>query len=228
MKEFSDKIERFLPQYLSQSSKKLLLDELKQFPTDGTKDTIYTTALKDAPYLLQGDGISKVLYMNFPDTQVLESNVILFSNTCDMSLNNERKNPCRIMYAPLLNYDKYEAMIKKHYSQEAAEGHLKDLRSQHVTQALYLPKGGGLDYNAIVFFDRAISIPMNEESVNLFCKNRLFTLSDYGLYLFLLKLSIHFTRIQEKIDRTAGVDMGALNDRPQNSTCLPLSSSKAN
>lgn len=110
-----------------------------------------------------------------------------------------------------MSYDKYEALIKKNYSLEAAEGHLKDLRSQYVTQALYLPKGGGLDYNAIVFFDRAISIPINEESVDLFCKNRLFTLSDYGLYLFLLKLSIHFTRIQEKIDRTTGVDIGALN-----------------
>ena len=31
--------------------------------------------------------------------------------------------------------------------------------------------------------------------------NRIFTLSDYGAYLFLLKLSIHFTRVQDKVER---------------------------
>jgi hypothetical protein len=36
----------------------------------------------------------------------------------------------------------------------------------------------------------------------------LFTLSNFGFYLYLLKLSIHFTRIQEKIDRSTGEDLG--------------------
>jgi len=32
-------------------------------------------------------------------------------------------------------------------------------------------------------------------------RNRLFTLSDYGFYLFLFKLSLHLTRIREGVSR---------------------------
>ena len=32
-------------------------------------------------------------------------------------------------------------------------------------------------------------------------QNRLFTLSDYGFYVFLFKISIHLTRIRENIQR---------------------------
>lgn len=61
---------------------------------------------------------------------------------------------------------------------------------------------------ALSFFDRAISLPLTEDIVKNMCGNKLFTLSNFGLYLFLFKLSVHFTRIQERIDRTTGEDLG--------------------
>ena len=124
-----------------------------------------------------------------------------------MSLDNKRPYPSRIMYAPLINYDKYAKLISEHYP-EKAENHLKDIKAQHVTQVMFLPKGEGLKHDSIVFFDQTISLPISQQLVQRFCENRLFTLSNFGLYLLLLKLSIHFTRIQERIDRGTGIDLG--------------------
>jgi len=210
---FIDDIALYLPQYLSSKDKDALRKELKDFPTDGTKDTIYTASLNTAEYLLQGDGINEMAYLYFPKTDIKNVPAILLSNTCDMSLENPRMNGgCRILYAPLINFEKYTNMLRTKFkdaeNQKRIENHLKDIKDQVVTQALYLPKGGSLQYDAIVFFDRAISIPLDRNIVNELCAKRLFSFSNFGFYLFLLKISIHFTRIQEKIDRGSGIDLG--------------------
>lgn len=208
MIDMDDEIKKYLPQYLSDAELNHLKDELAKFPTDGTKDTVYTIALNGAKYLLQGDGISKVPYLNFPNADKRLANVILLSNTCDMSTENKRMNPCRIMYAPILNFDKYAEKLRETFPEQRVRNHLKDVKAQQISQMLYLPKGGKMDYDGIVFFDRSISLPLTESSVKTMCDNKLFTLSNFGLYLFLFKMSVHFTRIQERIDRTTGEDLG--------------------
>lgn len=205
-----DDISLYLPQYLSSEAKDALRKELSLYPTNGTKDTIYTSTLDNVDYLLQGDGIMEVDYINFPDKEVKKIPVLLLSNTCDMSIENKRMNECRILYSPILNLEKYKNMLLKKYSTTKVDNHIEDVKNQHVSQILYLPKGGKLEYEGIVFFDRAISIPLSEGVVDDMCKNKLFTFSNFGFYLFLLKISIHFTRIQEKIDRNAGYDLGGI------------------
>lgn len=208
MMDLDDEIKKYLPQYLSDAELNHLKDELAKFPTDGTKDTIYTMALNGADFLLQGDGIGKMPYLNFPNVDVRSLNAILLSNTCDMSTENKRMNPCRIMYAPILNFEKYADKLRESFPEQRVTNHLKDVKAQLISQMLYLPKGGKMDYDGIVFFDRAISLPLTEDIVKNMCGNKLFTLSNFGLYLFLFKLSVHFTRIQERIDRTTGEDLG--------------------
>lgn len=201
-------IKKYLPQYLSDTELGLLKEELAKFTEYGTKDAIYTIALNGANYFLQGDGISKMPYLNFPNTDVHLVDAILLSNTCDMSIENKRLNDCRIMYAPIIKYDKYAAMLKKSISATRLVNHLEDIKAQKVSQIMYLPKGGKMDYDGIVFFDRAISLPLTSDFVEMKCAEKLFTLSNFGLYLFLLKISVHFTRIQERINRTTGEDLG--------------------
>ena len=210
MMEVVDNIKLYLPQYLSDKERSRLREELAQFPMDGTKDTVYTSALQDADYLLQGDGIGMVPYLNFPDLTIKKVSVLLMSNTCDMSTENKRMNDSRIMYSPIIRLDKYVQLLKRNFPEERVANHLKDIRAQYVSQILYLPKGGKLDYEGIVFFDRSISLPLDEKRVKEMCEHKLFTLSNFGFYLYLLKLSIHFTRIQEKIDRTTGNDLGKM------------------
>ena len=207
MDEF-DKKDLYLPQYLSSLERDVLRKELASFPTDGTKDTIYTSALDGVNYLLQGDGIDEMPYVNLPDLKIGKVPGILFSNTCDMSIENKRINPCRIMFAPLIDFSKYSQKVYANFDKEKADSHLNDLKRKYITQAIYLPKGAKLKNDSIFFFDRAISLPLTEEFVEQFCKKKLFTLSNFGFYLFLLKISIHFTRIQEKIDRATGQDLG--------------------
>ena len=67
MTRLDEDIKKYLPQYLSDAEMGRLKKELEQFPTDGTKDTIYTNALADADYLLQGDCIGDMDYLAFPD-----------------------------------------------------------------------------------------------------------------------------------------------------------------
>lgn len=208
MMDLDDEIKKYLPQYLSDAELNHLKDELAKFPTDGTKDTIYTIAFNGADFLLQGDGIGKMPYLNFPNADVHSLNAILLSNTCDMSTENKRMNPCRIMYAPILNFEKYADKLRESFPEQRVTNHLKDVKAQLISQMLYLPKGGKMDYDGIVFFDRAISLPLTEDIVKNMCGNKLFTLSNFGLYLFLFKLSVHFTRIQERIDRATGEDLG--------------------
>jgi len=58
-----------------------------------------------------------------------------------------------------------------------------------------------LQDDSIVFLDRVNNYPLGEMSVEDVKRKKLFVLSNYGLYIFLIKLSIHFTRIQENGDR---------------------------
>lgn len=205
----TEDISLYLPQYLSAEEKDSLKKELGNFTQNGTQKSIYTSALSSAEYLLQGDGVSEIDYCNFPDTTIKKAPVLLLSNTCDMSLENRRMNPCRITFVPLLNLNKYKESLCERFDQERIESHINDIKNQHITQILFLPQGGKLEYDAIAFFDMSISLPLNETIVKDMCDKKLFTLSDFGFYLLLLKLSMHFTRIKEKISRTSGIDYGS-------------------
>src|SRR5574344_342533 len=161
----SDEIKKYLPQYLTAESSRKLFEQLDKFPTDGTKDVVYTSALKADKHLFQGDGRAEAFDVDLPNLEQGRVKAILFSNTCDMNMENSRVNPCRIMYAPLRNFDKYAVAIRTKFPTKA-ENHLKELKSQHITQALFLPKGSGLDRDSIVFFDRAISLPLTQSRVD--------------------------------------------------------------
>lgn len=74
-----------------------------------------------------------------------------------------------------------------------------------------MPKNANMLYDAIVRLDKVCSLNRSLISNEAINQQRLFTLSDYGLYLFLLKISIHFTRIRERIDRNRGTILPAIS-----------------
>lgn len=219
-----DDIAIFLPKYLSDDSSTALREELKKFPTDGTKDTIYTSKLNQEEILFQGDGIAAIKTVDLIKEKFKTAPAILLSNTCDMDTKNSRLFGSQVCYAPIIDLEKYlkglsrfllkkETDNNKSLSKDQIEekvsqvihNHLNDLKMQRITQMLFLPKGGNLANDSIVFLDRIFNIETNHINRRSLKSDRLFTLSDYGLYLFLLKLSIHFTRIQEKVDRFKGI-----------------------
>ncbi len=200
-----DSIDKFLPQYLSDVSGTEIKEQLKKFPVDGTKETVYTTMLSDHSEIFQGDGLTNIPYYDSFSQETRPANVIILSNTCDISLENSRFDSINLCIAPLFNLEKYQNyLLTKGFSKQQIDTHIDHIKKQEITHVIYFPKNGKLTYDAIARLDKVCSIDRRKISSEDVKKNRLFTLSDYGFYLFLLKISIHFTRIRERIDRYAG------------------------
>jgi hypothetical protein len=195
-----EEIKKYLPKYLSDSSTKELLKSLGSFP-DNIQSSLYTTELANQKVIFQGDGLLGMTTINLPDPTIGQVPALIFSNTCDIDLSNERAYPSQICYAPILKLNSFLGLVEKKKGKGYAKEFIDKVKKQYITQIVYLPIGGGLTYEGIVFLDRINNFPNNLVSRQNLRENRLFSLSNYGLYLLLLKLSIHFSRIQEGIDR---------------------------
>jgi hypothetical protein len=192
----------YLPKYLSEDSTKELLKNIGEFP-DNLSNSLYTGIL-DSCTIFQGDGLKSLKVINLPDEKIGEAPSVILSNTCDIEPGNKRPFPSQICYAPIFRLEKYINNLKQsdfYANRESLNQHVKQLKQQHITQILYLPAGCGLEYEGIVFLDRINNCRNSSISRNTLKQNRLFSLSNYGHYLLLLKLSIHFSRFQEKVDR---------------------------
>lgn len=192
----------YLPKFLSAESDKELFEGLNEFPKN-IDSRIYTKYLNNTELIYQGDALKDMLIINLPDTTIKPVNSIILSNTCDIDLQNKRNFPSQIVYAPMIMLEKYRnTLIKKSKkTKEQIEAHINSIKKQEITQIFYLPQLDGKLKESIVFFDRVCSCSNKLIDRKTLRENRIFTLSDYGAYLFLLKLSIHFTRIQDKVER---------------------------
>ena len=202
-----DDVKKYLPQYLSAVGQQELFSELKEFPHN-IDQRIYTSSLACENSIFQGDGISNLLYINFPSTEVRPVTGMVLSNTCDIEQSNQRFTSMRMVYAPIVNLEKYKnVLIKEHVETnkktiQSIESHISDLQKQYISHIFYLPKSGGLANDSIVFLDRINNCPSDSVDSNSITNQKLFTLSDYGFYLFLFKISVHFTRIRDGVVRT--------------------------
>lgn len=199
-----EEIKIYLPKYLSPESEQNLFDQLKQFP-ENIDNRLYTNYLLEPQVIYQGDGIEGLLVVNLPDTEVRQAPAMIFSNTCAVDERNNRPFPSSLIYAPIFNLEKYEkGLVASEILKDGGriQDHIDAIKKQRITQIFYLPKGGAQKSESIVFLDRVNSCDnrfLSEASIK---DIRLFTLSNYGLYLFIFKLSVHFTRITEGIDRS--------------------------
>lgn len=196
-----EELKKYLPKYLSEDNYKTLIAELQSFPHN-IDQRMYTTTLP-SDVLFQGDGYDSlpVVDMLHLDKGSKSSHGIIMSNTCDIDVANTRLYPSSIMYAPIISLDKYRAVLqKKNVENGKIENHLAEIRKQAITSILYLPANGNIS-ESIVFVDRMLHIGNEYIDRTTLGQHRLFSLSDYGFYLLLFKLSVHFSRIQEKVNR---------------------------
>jgi hypothetical protein len=200
MNLFED-IKLYLPKYLSSVSEEELFKELKYFPNN-INERLYTNKLKDQNIIYQGDGVEGLLFVNLPDKNFGELPGMVISNTCDINPSNKRFSPVNIVYSPIINLEKYiDNLIKRGANPEAVKNHAVSIKKQEVTSMFYLPKGASLKTESVVFLDKINSCDSEYLKPERIENLKLFTLSDYGFYLFIIKLSIHFTRIRERVDR---------------------------
>lgn len=200
-----DEIKRYLPRYLSDDATRNLFDELKQFPANIDK-RMYASSLRENLQVFQGDGFRDLLVAQLPEASVRSTSCVVVSNSCDVSPENRRFAEVRILYAPIIHLDKYKQLISRNTSAIVnidIDNHLADIRKQRISHIFYLPSGQGhWNHEGMVRLDMIQSGPVDQLTNKGIVTRRLFSLSDYGFYLFLLKLSIHFTRIREHIARS--------------------------
>ena len=196
-----EEIKKYLPKYLSAASYDQLLIELKSFP--GNMDNRMFTSFLDSKYIYQGDGLLNMPIINIlnPDKSRKEAPCIVLSNTCDVSPENKRLFASSILYAPIIPLDKYiDIMLAQQVSKEKISNHIDLIKQQKFTQLFYLPSTES-NPESIVFLDRIFNVDVNYINQEEIPDRRFFSLSNYGFYLLLFKLSVHFSRIQENVDR---------------------------
>ncbi|MDF1583701.1 MAG: hypothetical protein RQ733_10070 [Methyloprofundus sp.] len=188
-------IESHIPYYLTQEAKNGLIQALKDFP----QKTNYYTDLYPGE-VLQGDGFGALDVIRFKDGSKRSIKGILLSNSCDMDINNKRELPLKITFAPLIKLDNYILLLEKNIDQERLQSKINTIKEQKVTNLFYLPKNKILVDDHIAIFSDLHTIPLSALN-NIERSNKLFTLSQVGFYLFLFKLSIHFCRFHENVER---------------------------
>ena len=126
------------------------------------------------------------------------------SNTCDLDLNNRRDYyQSRLVYAPIFKLSKYRKLLEKKDGlfKINIEQHINSVREQKISSIFYLPKFDGAVEESIVFLDRIVNSSIDQITLQDIDEERMFTLSDFGFYVLLFKISVHFSRIRENVER---------------------------
>ena len=196
-----EEIKLYLPKYLSPEHAYDLIDALDQFP-DNIDERMYIGTAELADKILQGDGINSVPVIDLPDATTREVPAMIISNSCDNDLGNVSFFASRLCYCPIIRLARYkDRLLERGIEPSKIENHLDRIRKQEVFQIFYLPEGSGITEERLIFLNHLISCDADFIYRRYGIENRLFRLSDIGLYIFIIKLSIFFTRITEGIER---------------------------
>lgn len=198
--DIKESIRQFLPKYLSPEDEEKLITCINEFP-ENINSRFYTTFLKLETTIFQGDGIQSLPVVDLPNPVVKHVLALILSNTCDVDEQNDRLFPSKLNYSPIINLKKYIELLESHnIESKRLNNHIKAINNQDITQIFYLPASKDIE-DSIVFLDRINSCSNSLIDRSNLKEKRTFTLSNLGFYLLLLKLSISFTRIAEKVNR---------------------------
>ena len=197
-----ESLQRQIPYYLTSEDRQVLINELKAISRGETAD-YFLSQTRDAfkNDMLQGDGWRGFQLFMFDTGKRRSVQGLVISNSCDVDPNNRRDLPARVIFAPLVKLATYEALLgKRNIKQRKIDEKLAAIRAQKTSSLFFLPSGGPLTDDHIVRLDDAHSMPVAAHSAAT-DREKLFTLSNTGFYMLVLKLSIHFCRLQEKVNR---------------------------
>lgn len=194
-----ESLARQIPAYLSAGEKETLVAELKAFFAGGEPDYFlspYFDRFREA--MLQGDGWHGFEIRMFDSGDRRPVRGVILSNSCDVDPANSRTIPSRIVFAPLVRLSKYKKVLDESGIEKGKiDSKIDAITSQRTTNMFYIPPGESLEEACVVRLDDVYSAPI---AALKDCK-KIFTLSMVGFYIFVLKLSIHFCRLQENISR---------------------------
>jgi len=209
-------IRTYWPPYLSRPlNEKFFADIESDFPFSTNPYKVYWLSQKPNVFL-QGDVVIEIPISlwdadeNTYQTYYFPSAIL--SNTCDISLANRRLEEANTLVAAVFTvHDYVNELRERRISQDRINSFLADLKANKISNLFYLPllkrDTKVILEESFVRFDLAASLPIS--IFDIYDGNytpdgdRVITLSNYGFYLFLFKLSIHFSRIREGVFRSA-------------------------
>jgi len=193
----SDNLEKFIPYYLTKEAKeglKKALFEWKDRPVQ-----FYTD--HEDPEPNQGDGIAAVDLINPNTGESRPMHVVVISNSCDIAQGDLKSPFSRVLVAPMIDFERYLSTLPTQgWNQEKIASHRAAIINQEITYLFYLPRIPSLankDY--FISFNDLHSIPLGHMRKPI---KKLYDLHLHGFYLFIFKLSIHFCRFGEALQRT--------------------------
>jgi hypothetical protein len=198
----AESLRQQIPYYLAAEDRQVLVEELKAIVSGGTAD-YFLSRYRDAfkADMLQGDGWRGFQLFLFDTGERRSVRGLVLSNSCDVDPENPREVPARVIFAPLVKLAAYKALLDESgIDTEKVEAKIDSIKAQKTTNIFYLPEGGPLEEDHVVRFDEAQSMPVAAHTASP-DKEKLFTLSNTGFYMLVLKLSVHFCRLQEKVNR---------------------------
>jgi hypothetical protein len=152
---------------------------------------------------LQGDGWRGLIIVRFEDGERRPVTGLVLSNSCDIAPENASGLPTNVVFAPLLALDRYADLLRAAGQTDQQVGSvLQAIRRQEVTSLFHLPaQAYGPPGENVAFFDDVHSHP----AADFFggSRTRIFRLTLPAFYALLVKLSIHFCRLQEGLTRPA-------------------------
>lgn len=197
-----DSLQQHIPFYLTSEDQRALVEELNAIASGGTANYLlsaYNDTFKDD--MLQGDGWRGFQLFLFETGERRPVRGLVLSNSCDVDPANPRDVPARVIFAPLVKLSAFKGLLDASgISAEKVEAKIASIKAQKTTNIFFLPAGGPLEEDYVVRFDEAQSMPVAAHTKSP-DREKLFTLSNTGFYMLVLKLSVHFCRLQEKVNR---------------------------
>ncbi len=169
---------------ITEATKEQIKEAIKQF--DIKPKLLYQFLDNDIIY--QGDIIKEMQFVTLVDDKKYSKKTLkgmLISNTCDY-VNKEN-----VLVAPIYSFN----YIKERYGNESF---IESLRKNLVYDKFYLPNYKSID-DFVVDFSKLNSVRTKYllESIKKNNITRLLSLSQYGFYLFLTKLTVYLMRREE-------------------------------
>ena len=204
----AESLQQQIPYYLTAEDQRVLIDELRAISQGGRADYIlspHQDSFKRT--MLQGDGWRGFQLFLFDSGERHFIKGLVLSNSCDVDPGNSRDIPTRVIFAPLVRLSAYENLLRLSGVEEQRLGDkVAAIQAQKTTDMFFIPAGGALNEDYVVCFDDVHSMPMAAHA-QAKDREKLFTLSNTGFYMLVLKLSVHFCRLQENVNRNSTATM---------------------
>lgn len=193
-----ESLDKYMPYYLTQEQRVGLKKAFSDF-SKAVQVSYYS--LKQSIDILQGDTWSAIKMFSYHDGNSTLTKCIMLSNTCDVSPENQRAMPAHAVFAPIVQINKLrQVLLGAGLSVQAVNEKIDSIMQQRTTSMFYLPDHGNLKGGYVALLDRVQSAPV-EAVVSDESNERLTSLSMFGFYLFVFKLSVHFCRMHEAAER---------------------------